>query len=426
MKETFSASNLFYDLRGSRWVIKEFPLSIEDFVICLRETSSLCPLDEETDFQRVHDLYNSYKSCWEIQNKFPIYKRSRGSLFFNFTRSNASRNFYLDRCYLENSADAQLSKRQNTVSLDSFVSKYGLEIGHSKFQAYVQKWKVSISKHDKKELYKNWKNSPESYFSKINPNTGFSYTLDEAKSKIKQDLARGFKRVWEEYRRGEREKSILNTTLEYYFNKGLTLEEATIALKERQSTFSLEKCIQKHGPERGLEVFKKRQDKWMKTLDDKTPEEKRRILLSKTRGLPRFSRESKDFFDAVVAEVEKEPERSLSDLEIYYGKNEMILWDRERKKPYFYDFSIPFLKLIIEYNGSAFHPNVNLLSFEELQKWICPFTKQRAPEKSKRDEEKINLAKSLGYEVLVVWDTDSFEYKLKNSVDLIKKKLNLK
>ena len=35
------------------------------------------------------------------------------------------------------------------------------------------------------------------------------------------------------------------TKLSYYLNKGMTEEEAKAALKERQSTFSLKKCIEK-------------------------------------------------------------------------------------------------------------------------------------------------------------------------------------
>jgi hypothetical protein len=36
-----------------------------------------------------------------------------------------------------------------------------------------------------------------------------------------------------------------NTTLEYYLNQGMNEDEAKLALRKRQSTFSLEKCIEK-------------------------------------------------------------------------------------------------------------------------------------------------------------------------------------
>jgi len=53
------------------------------------------------------------------------------------------------------------------------------------------------------------------------------------------------------------------TTLEYYLKKiDGNLEAAEILLKDRQATFSLEKCIQKYGEVEGLARWTKRQKKW--------------------------------------------------------------------------------------------------------------------------------------------------------------------
>jgi hypothetical protein len=51
------------------------------------------------------------------------------------------------------------------------------------------------------------------------------------------------------------------------------VNKATELLAKRQSTFSLAKCIEKHGEEQGLEVWKARQEKWLAKYNDKTPEE---------------------------------------------------------------------------------------------------------------------------------------------------------
>lgn len=72
-----------------------------------------------------------------------------------------------------------------------------------------------------------------------------------------------------------------NTTLEYYLKKGLTLDEAKLALSERQTTFSLEKCIGTHGEGRGHEVWLERQNRWQLTLENKTIEEKKEISSKK-------------------------------------------------------------------------------------------------------------------------------------------------
>lgn len=46
----------------------------------------------------------------------------------------------------------------------------------------------------------------------------------------------------------------------------MTEEEAKLALKKRQSTFSLKKCIEKYGVEEGTKKFNERQEKWQKSL----------------------------------------------------------------------------------------------------------------------------------------------------------------
>lgn len=58
-----------------------------------------------------------------------------------------------------------------------------------------------------------------------------------------------------------------STTIEYWLKKtDGNLEEAKKLLSERQSTFSLEKCIKKYGEENGLERWVKRQEKWHKNF----------------------------------------------------------------------------------------------------------------------------------------------------------------
>lgn len=64
-----------------------------------------------------------------------------------------------------------------------------------------------------------------------------------------------------------------NTKIEYYISKGYSKEESEILLSERQSTFSLSKCIERHGEDEGLRMWKERQEKWQSTLNSKSKEE---------------------------------------------------------------------------------------------------------------------------------------------------------
>jgi hypothetical protein len=56
------------------------------------------------------------------------------------------------------------------------------------------------------------------------------------------------------------------TNINYYLSKGFNLEDSEKLLKNRQRTFSLELCIKKYGEEKGRELFKNRQIKWINTL----------------------------------------------------------------------------------------------------------------------------------------------------------------
>lgn len=77
----------------------------------------------------------------------------------------------------------------------------------------------------------------------------------------------------------------VTTKIEYYLGKGLCQEDAEIALKERQSTFSMERCLEKYGDELGLKIFEYRQELWQNTLRTKSKEEIDRINKSKGTGI---------------------------------------------------------------------------------------------------------------------------------------------
>lgn len=58
-----------------------------------------------------------------------------------------------------------------------------------------------------------------------------------------------------------------SNNINYWLNLGYNLEEANVKISERQSTFSLDKCISKYGTI-GKEVWAQRQEKWKKSLSE--------------------------------------------------------------------------------------------------------------------------------------------------------------
>ena len=54
--------------------------------------------------------------------------------------------------------------------------------------------------------------------------------------------------------------------VEYWMDKGFSVDESKLKVSESQKTFSKNICIEKYGEDEGIRVFNKRQKKWIKTL----------------------------------------------------------------------------------------------------------------------------------------------------------------
>lgn len=87
---------------------------------------------------------------------------------------------------------------------------------------------------------------------------GYEHLSDEDKNKARRQKCYCHDR--EDF---DEIKLASNTTLEYYLSKGMNEDEAKHALRKRQTTFSLEKCIEKYGEVEGIKRFKERQEKWL-------------------------------------------------------------------------------------------------------------------------------------------------------------------
>lgn len=61
--------------------------------------------------------------------------------------------------------------------------------------------------------------------------------------------------------------------VEYYLARGYDLQEATQLVSEAQATFSLVKCVSKHGPLEGYQIWLNRQIKWQNSLKSKLPQD---------------------------------------------------------------------------------------------------------------------------------------------------------
>lgn len=129
---------------------------------------------------------------------------------------------------------------------------------------------------------------------KINPDTGKVFTEDEAKFHVNsfrrtkfeywlkrfssveeaqieydkfKEYSRNLLKVERVKSKGKKDRT--PTQIGYWLKKGYSKEEAIEKLRERQLTFTLEKCIKKYGEEEGRKRYLDRQIKWQETIKNK-------------------------------------------------------------------------------------------------------------------------------------------------------------
>jgi len=379
--------------------IRELPLSkleVLDFLINNKKYSKI------PDIEIFNRQYNDYLEIFNLiieKNLKPRYFNSLNKIFSFWHVNNTSINYYLCRGYSYDESVYLLKSRQSTMTT----------LTAAKIQETIK------NKSNEEILEINQKkgncNRYEFYLDKINQETGKLYTEDEAKLKIKNKQSKAFINRWKKIKNGEIQY-FPNTTLQYYLNKGLSFDEANTALIDRQKTFSLELCIEKYGEEKGKKRFEERQKKWKIALDSKTDEEKERIKRSQFSRLQKYSSASFLFFNSVTEFLNLE-------YDLYFGKNEYLIYDKKLKRCFFFDFVIPELKLCIEYNGLTFHPHPDL-NEDQKNKWIEPFSKMNYYEKLDFDIYKNDLIQNKGFELLIIWENDI--HKKQKAINFIKYK----
>jgi len=242
-------------------------------------------------------------------------------------------------------------------------------------------------------------------------------------------------------------KAQFNTNIEYYIAKGLTPEEAIVALKKRQGTFSLDKLKHLHGEKKAIDLLDKRNSKWMDSLKKnndwdelskkkgrtreelvlKFGEEKaNQIIYDRVKNSTGFREASKEsllvFTPLISWLIEIQKIFIMDDIQIgSFGKEEFLLRNDKGQFMFSYDFTIEKLKIIIEYNGEAFHPNPEW-DKETWDYWSLPYNKEiTADLKRFADINKIGKANSLGYSVLELWSSKSPEENLEIAKNFIMK-----
>ena len=276
-----------------------------------------------------------------------------------------------------------MAKSKNKQNLEYWINKYpekSLEEVKELHKNYYQSWLSHQEGWGKGEKNCNHKNNStqEERNSKSPRNIAF---YEKKYPKLSHEEHLKMLNDFFEKNRLLVKNIIKDTNIEYYFNQGMSEEEAKKALKDRQSTFSLEKCIKKYGEVEGVKRFSERQQKWLKTLYIN--------FQNNGDGRSKQSRFAKELIGIFC-----------KNLNIQYPKKEKYMYWKKTNQAFAYDFI--FKDKIIEFNGDYWHCNPKLYEPDFYNK-----VKQKtAQEIWENDKIKKECAEFYGYKLLYVWEYD--------------------
>ena len=214
-------------------------------------------------------------------------------------------------------------------------------------------------------------------------------------------------------KKGVREYS--TRCVEYWVKRGYSAIEAQRNVSSTQIGNGLKWYIARYGEIDGHVRYDERIKKWMASYiqalkNDPTIME---------RKLVKFGCASKESLGLFQPLYDKYKDK----FKIYLGITDNVEYFlRNEETIFFYDFTIPQLKLIVEYNGSVWHPNKELLTSTQLLEWKNVYTNAPASVVLAIDEAKRKLAESNGYTVIVIWDTDDVTNSIKKIENIIEGK----
>lgn len=220
-----------------------------------------------------------------------------------------------------------------------------------------------------------------------------------------------------------------SSSFEYFKNKYKNYDLALKYFNEKNDKCkqTLETFINRYGKEDGsikYEIYEEKRknansiENYIKLYGEIDGQLKRNEWIEKIRGNNIFySKESFNFFNIIDSEL------NLNGL---FGEHEYFIRDNSKNTLYFYDYTLLDLKIIVEYNGSIWHPNKEVFTTEAYKNWKHPFNDEiSADDIYNKDKYKINFAKSNGYNIIVVWDFDkNKKEKVINFIQDIKNRKN--
>lgn len=337
---------------------------------------------------------------------------------------------------------AEFRRSKRFIKLGKFTEKYWIQRGWSMEESRIKK------NDNRKKANPDGTPMQIDYWRKrINPKTDENYTEREALYKIRSQRKLNYE-YWierglseEDAKNKAREQQIYNSSrrkkylgitwnqYEYWMEKeNISENEAKDRVSKLQDNYSIKKLMEKYGKLEGAERYEEMCRKlshsqsiagFIERYGEDIGEIKYRESIIKRCSNSGVSKESIRFFVNIYKNLRKHISRD----EIYWGisgSKEYFIYDNESKKIFFYDFTIPTLKVIIEYHGKRFHPNPKW----DKNKWKAwNLSGVTADQKRGMDLYKNSVAKRFGFDVIEIFYDDINEKTQDNLLKMLIKKI---
>lgn len=331
-------------------------------------------------------------------------------------RGRTERNFIL--YYGNKEGSSRWNNYRNTMknisSEEGYIKRHGIIEGERKWK----EWKELLSKKGKERVKNEGKikQREKSHFC-IEYWIKRGLTVEEAKKEIQRVQSENAYKHHSKVEDKSYYKEINPICIEYWLRKGYNLENAEIKrlkiLKKCNTSFL--SMIERHGEEFGKKKYEKMLKRRRKTMAILIKDGKINLYNGKA------SKESLEYF-VPLSKILIES-YGIEDSDIYLGyKNKKEFYLGAGNAYYFlYDFVIKSKKLIIEYNGSRWHPRQDRMTEDEWNKWNL--RDMVAKDKYERDMRRIEIAKEQGFKYLAIWDTDTYKCNMEKMLNFIKENM---
>jgi hypothetical protein len=323
------------------------------------------------DVEYVYELYKKeYKRQKEMGNGLQVIRK----YFICFIETG-------DFTNIEDRIDKLRKLNNHVVTLERYILMYGVDRGTKRFNEYREKQAYSNSQE-----YHNMTDEEFDVFNKSR-----AVTLENQTKKY--GIEEGTKR-FNEYR----EKQAYTNTLQHFIEKHGEIEG-----KEK---YALVKFRKKH-------TF----DSYLYRFGDAAIAEQKLTEYWSNRPCLFTSNIASEFFKIIDDEISDENIESY-----FHPKNkEFGKYSKTLKKYVLFDYVISKLNLCIEFNGDCFHANPALYKKDDFPN---PFQKNLTSEDIwKYDEIKNGELINIGYDIIIIWESDynrDKEKVINNTIKFIK------